>query len=88
MYGEYFDIPQPDEVLLISWFQGGEVFRSGCTFTRGKSKIFYFALDTRHSDYHHASVQRILANAAKWAKPTGTAYFGHGRQIKEPLSGR
>ncbi len=72
MYGEYFDIPQPDEVLMISWFQGGEVFRSGCTFTRGKGKIFYFRPGHETFPiYHHASVQQILANAAKWAKPTG-----------------
>ncbi len=55
MYGEYFDIPQPDEVLLISWFQGGEVFRSGCTFTRGKGKIFYFRPGHETFPiYHHA----------------------------------
>ncbi|MNO06410.1 Trehalose utilization [compost metagenome] len=42
MYGEHFDIPQPDETVLVSWFAGGEVFRSGCTFHRGQGKIFYF----------------------------------------------
>lgn len=42
MYGEHFDIPAPDELVLLSWFQGGEVFRSGCTFYRGQGKIFYF----------------------------------------------
>ncbi len=26
MYGERFDIPQPDELVFISWFEGGEVF--------------------------------------------------------------
>ena len=42
MYGEYFDIPRPDDVVFTGWFSGGEVFRSGCTFTRGMGKIFYF----------------------------------------------
>ena len=42
MYGEYFDIPKPDEVIFAGWFSGGQVFRSGCTFTRGLGKIFYF----------------------------------------------
>ncbi len=42
MYGEHFDIPEPDEVIFASWFAGGEVFRSGCTFKRGNGKIFYF----------------------------------------------
>ena len=43
MYGEFFDVPEPDELVFISWFAGGEVFRSGCTFTRGRGKIFYFS---------------------------------------------
>jgi trehalose utilization protein len=42
MYGEQFDIPTPDELIFISWFEGGEVFRSGCSWTRGKGHIFYF----------------------------------------------
>ena len=42
MYGEHFDIPAPDELVFVSWFEGGEVFRSGCTFFRGQGKIFYF----------------------------------------------
>ena len=48
MYGEHFDIPDPDELILLSWFQGGEVFRSGCTFHRGKGKIFYFQYTLRY----------------------------------------
>ena len=43
MYGEFFDIPTPDELIFISWFEGGEVFRSGCTFRRGQGRIFYFS---------------------------------------------
>ena len=42
MYGEYFDIPKPDDIIFLGWFSCGEVFRSGCTFTRGWGKIFYF----------------------------------------------
>ncbi|RXY86049.1 trehalose utilization protein ThuA, partial [Salmonella sp. 3DZ2-4SM] len=38
MYGEHFDIPAPDETVFISWFEGGEVFRSGATFKRGNGK--------------------------------------------------
>jgi trehalose utilization protein len=41
MYGEPFDIPEPDELVLVSWFSGGEVFRSGCCFRRGAGRIFY-----------------------------------------------
>src|SRR5206468_12138069 len=42
MYGEHFDIPQPDELIFTSWFEGGEVFRSGCTYKRVNGKVFYF----------------------------------------------
>lgn len=71
MYGEYFDIPQPDELVFISWFKGGEVFRSGCTFKRGNGKIFYFrpGHETNPS-YHNEYVQKIITNAVRWAKPT------------------
>jgi hypothetical protein len=43
MYGEPFGIPTPDELIFVSWFQGGEVFRSGATWTRGSGRIFYFS---------------------------------------------
>ena len=72
MYGEHFDIPEPDETILISSFAGGEVFRSGCTFRRGAGKIFYFR--PGHETFpifHDPNVQRILTNAVRWAAPTG-----------------
>ena len=87
MYGEFFDIPTPDEVIMISWFDGGEVFRSACTFRRGKGRIFYFR--PGHETFpifHHSSVQQILANGVCWVAPRGSAYLGDGRQIKSPLS--
>jgi trehalose utilization protein len=70
MYGEYFDIPQPDELVFISSFPGGEVFRSGCCFTRGVGRIFYFSPGHEtYPVYHQAEVQQILANAVRWAAP-------------------
>ncbi len=70
MYGERFDIPSPDRVLFISWFEGGEVFRSGCTFERGNGRIFYFRPGHETFPiYYNQSVIRILANAVRWAKP-------------------
>ena len=42
MYGELFDIPQPDELVFVSSFTGGEVFRSGCCYRRGQGRVFYF----------------------------------------------
>jgi len=70
MYGERFDIPTPDELVFISWFKGGEVFRSGCCWNRGLGKVFYFrpGHETNPS-YHIPQIQRIITNAVKWAAP-------------------
>ena len=74
MYGEHFDIPAPDELVFISWFQGGEVFRSGCTFTRGQGKIFYFRPGHEtHPTYYNEHVLRVIHNAVNWAAPSGGA---------------
>lgn len=71
MYGEYFDIPTPDELIFISSFTGGEVFRSGATWKRGLGKVFYFSPgDQDYPVYHQKEIGRVLANAAVWAKPT------------------
>jgi trehalose utilization protein len=67
-YGEFFDIPAPDELIFISSFTGGEVFRSGVTFRRGRGRIFYFSPgDERYPVYNQPEVQRILANGIRWA---------------------
>jgi trehalose utilization protein len=69
MYGEFFDIPAPDELVFLSTFSGGEVFRSGCTFRRGHGKIFYFRPgDQEYPVYHHEGVRRVISNAVEWAK--------------------
>jgi len=68
MYGERFDIPQPDELVFLGWFKGGEVFRSGCTFNRGLGKIFYF--QPGHEEYpiyYNENVKKIITNAVRWA---------------------
>jgi trehalose utilization protein len=70
MYGEYFDIPQPETLVFVSWFSGGEVFRSGCCYTRGRGRIFYFRPGHESfPTYHHPQIQRVIANAARWAAP-------------------
>lgn len=70
MYGEYFTIPKPDDVVFTSWFAGGEVFRSGCTFTRDMGRIFYFQPGhEEYPTYKNEYVQRVITNAVKWAKP-------------------
>lgn len=70
MYGERFDIPNPDAVVFISWFAGGDVFRSGCTFTRGKGRIFYFRPGHEtYPTYFDPIIRRVIANAVRWAAP-------------------
>lgn len=70
MYGEFFDIPKPESVVFTGWFRGGEVFRSGCCWTRGAGKIFYFqpGHETNPS-YQNPYVLQIISNAVKWAAP-------------------
>lgn len=87
MYGERFEIPAPDELVLISWFEGGEVFRSGCCYRRGKGKLFYFRPGHETFPvYHHPQVQQVIANAVKWAAPTRGAAVAYGRI--EPTNNR
>lgn len=72
-YGEFFDIPAPEELVFVSSFTGGEVFRSGVTFRRGNGKIFYFSPgDEAYPVYFHEGVRRVLANAVLWAAPVQT----------------
>lgn len=88
MYGELFDIPAPDELVFISWFAGGDVFRSGCCYHRGQGKVFYFrpgheTLPT----YHDPNVLRVIYNAVLWAAPSGgpQVTFGHRPEPLEPV---
>lgn len=70
MYGERFDIPNPDKVIFISWFEGGEVFRSGVTYERGHGRIFYFRPGHEaYPTFYNDQVIKVIANACKWAKP-------------------
>lgn len=70
MYGERFDVPDPDELLMISWFQGGEVFRSLCVWQRGHGKVVYFRPGHEtYPTYHDANVQTIIANAVTYVAP-------------------
>jgi trehalose utilization protein len=70
MYGEFFDVPPPEQLVFISSFTGGEVFRSGCCWTRGRGRIFYFSPGHETNPvYHQAEVQRVLVNGTRWAAP-------------------
>jgi trehalose utilization protein len=85
MYGEYFDIPAPDELIFISSFSGGEVFRSGCCWRRGKGKIFYFSPgDQEYPIYRQPEIQRVIANGVRWAQPEAGADFQPPQVIDSP----
>ncbi len=79
MYGEFFDVPEPEKLIFLSTFSGGEVIRSGMCWTRGRGRIFYFSPGHEtHPVYHHPDVQKILANAVRWCS---------SRRPREPLQG-
>jgi trehalose utilization protein len=85
MYGEFFDIPDPDVLVFVSWFAGGDVFRSGCCWQRGFGRVFYFAPGHEtYPLYKDENIQKVLINACQWAaaheKPKPR--FGH---VPEPL---
>lgn len=85
MYGEHFDIPTPDELVFVSWFEGGEVFRSGCTFKRGNGKIFYFRPGHEtYPTYYNSGVQQVIKNAVNWAAPADRArpVYGNAQPLE------
>jgi trehalose utilization protein len=92
MYGEPFAVPTPDEIVFISWFEGGDVFRSGCTWKRGNGKIFYFRPGHEaYPIYHHPMVRLVLRNAVKWAAPDAERWIDSCPQVPadqapEPLT--
>ncbi|RCW41968.1 ThuA domain-containing protein [Paenibacillus prosopidis] len=90
MYGEHFDIPAPDELIFVSWFEGGEVFRSGCTFNRGQGKIFYFRPGHEtYPTYYNPQVLQVIQNGVRWAAPSGAAVPVRGNhQPLEPIANK
>jgi trehalose utilization protein len=86
MYGEHFDIPTPDQLVMVSWFEGGEVFRSGCTYQRGNGKVFYFRPGHEtYPTYYNEDVQKVIVNAVKWASPVDHArpVYGNAQPLEE-----
>lgn len=92
MYGEPFAIPEPDETVFISWFEGGEVFRSGCVWKRANGRIFYFRPGHEvYPIYHHPTVRLVLRNAAAFVAPDDVKWVDTCPQIPaenapEPLT--
>lgn len=86
MYGEHFDIPAPEALVFVSWFTGGEVFRSGCCYSRRRGRIFYFRPGHEtYPTYFNAEVRRVIANGVRWAAPTTAARPVYGNF--KPLEG-
>ena len=86
MYGEPFDIPQPDTLVFVSWFQGGEVFRSGCCYHRGAGKVFYFRPGHEtYPTYYDENVLRVIANAVRWAAPCAgpKPVYGNAKPLEQ-----
>lgn len=86
MYGERFDVPAPEALVFTSWFEGGEVFRSGCCYQRGAGRVFYFRPGHEtYPIYHQAAVQQIIENAVSWASPVDepTPSFGEAPNMTE-----
>lgn len=94
MYGEPFAIPAPDEIIFLSWFEGGEVFRSGCTWKRGNGKIFYFRPGHEtYPIYFQPLVRQVLRNAVHWAAPEAEKWIDScpqipAREAAEPLESK
>jgi len=84
MYGEPFDIPQDGKIIFQSWFEGGNVFRSGVAFERDRGKVFYFSPGHETFPvYHDPVIQQILGNAVRWAAPSG---YVPDRITRQPVS--
>ncbi len=86
MYGEFFDIPQPDRLVFVSWFPGGEVFRSGCCYHRGRGKVFYFRPGHEtFPTFYQAEVRQVIENAVRWAAPSAgpEPVFGNVQPLEE-----
>ncbi len=89
MYGEHFDVPKPDQLVFVSWSEGGEVFRSGMTYRRGRGKVFYFRPGHEaYPIYYNKEILRVIANGIRWAKFNGnteTSGVNNCPCITEPL---
>ena len=73
LYSEPFYIPKPDDLLFTTWYEDGNIFRGGCTYTRGLGKIFYFHPGHEtDSSFKNPTVQQIIKNGVRWVAPVKT----------------
>lgn len=87
MYGEPFGIPEPDKLIFTSWFEGGNVFRSGCCWERCNGRIFYFRPGHEtHPTYHNPEIMKVIGNACRWAAPRIMVELGVCANDRVPLA--
>jgi trehalose utilization protein len=87
MYSEFFDVPAPDELVMLSWFEGGNVFRSCCTWRRGKGRVVYFRPGHEmFPTFFQPEVRRVIANAVKWAAPRSSSPYSLESPYERPKS--
>jgi trehalose utilization protein len=87
MYGEPMLMPDPDKLLFIAWWEGGDVCRSGTLFERGRGKIFGFTPGHETFPiYYQPEIRQVLRNAARFlARPSGLRISaGEGHLSGEP----
>ncbi|MDD5728448.1 MAG: ThuA domain-containing protein [Victivallales bacterium] len=85
MYGEPLMIAEDAKVIMISWFEGGEVFRSAFTLQRGNGKIFYFQPGHEtFPSFHDDRVIKVIANAVRWTAPVYRMSYT-GMQVPDSL---
>ena len=91
MYGEHFDVPTPDELIFVGWYEGGNVFRSGMTYRRGNGKIFYFQPGHEtYPTYYNKDIQKVIINGIDWCRPSKRAYpaYGNSQALEEIKNGQ
>lgn len=90
MYGTHFDVPTPEELIFVGWFEGGNVFPSGITYRRGNGKIFYFQPGHEsYPTYYNKDIQKVIINGVRWCEPVKRAYpvYGHSEAL-EPVKAK
>jgi trehalose utilization protein len=86
MYGEPFAVPPPEELIFLSWFKGGEAFRSGCCYRRGRGRIFFFRPGHEtFPTYFDPNVQKVIANGVRWAMPDAVEARDYANERVEAL---
>ena len=89
MYGEPFQVAPDAQPIFISWFEGGNVFRSGLTLQRGNGRLFYFRPGHEtFPTFYDANVRKVIQNAVYWCNPTYRAAYPktHRPDADEPIA--